>query len=128
METRTIVAHGGAMGGYTLFVADGIPAYCYNLLAMQVTCVRAPSALLPGRHEVRLSFRPDQDGGATVTLQADAGAVAEQKIPRLTPFVYEASDGFSVGVDAGSQVVRETHDAPAAAVELVQFQFPVAGR
>ena len=37
--------------------------------------------------------------------------------------MYEASDGFSAGVDQGSQVSPETVDAAPAPVTLLRFQY-----
>lgn len=124
-ETRVLAAHGGAMGGYSLFVDRGAVAYCYNLFAMQVTCVRAAAPLDAGRHTVKLSFRPQPDMSASVSLQVDGGAPVQGRVPRLTPMLYESSDGFSVGEDTGSSVVAETRDAQPRPVESVRFEFPV---
>ena len=114
------------MGGYSLYVKDGVPTYCYNLLGGEKTYVRSTSALAPGRHELALQFQPDGNGGAKVVIRADGAAVAEGSVPKLTPMMYEASDGFSVGVDQGSFVSPETMDAPAAPVALVRFEYAQA--
>ena len=121
--TRVLVAHGGAMGGYSLYVKDGVPTYCYNLLGDETTYVRSPGALKSGRHELALQFEPDNNGSANVVLLVDGVTRAEGVVPKLTPMMYEASDGFSVGVDQGSTVSPETIDALAAPVESVRFEF-----
>ncbi len=123
-QTRVLVAHGGAMGGYSLYVDRGTAAYCYNLLDLERTCLRVAGPLGAGRHVVSLRFRPAADGSAAVSLTVDGGTPAEERIPRLTPMMYEASDGFSVGTDTGSVVAPETADAPALPVESVRFEFP----
>ncbi len=56
-----IVAQGGRFGGWVLYVHDGKPAYCYNLLGVQQFKVHADTDLTPGDHQVRMEF--DYDGG-----------------------------------------------------------------
>jgi Sulfatase len=46
----TIIAQGGAFGGWALYVKDGAPRYCYNLLGLQRFYVGADSPLPPGEH------------------------------------------------------------------------------
>jgi arylsulfatase len=121
--TRVLVAHGGAMGGYSLYLKDGVPVYCYNLLGGHVTYVRGPRPLAPGRHELLLQFRPDSNGAASVTMQTDGAERVQGLIPKLTPMMYEASDGFSVGLDQGSPVSPETIGAAPAAVDSLRFEF-----
>jgi arylsulfatase len=121
--TRVLVAHGGAMGGYSLYVKDGAPVYCYNFLGGETSYVRGP-ALTPGRHELLLRFQPDGQGGAQVVMKVEGAGDVAGAIPRLTPMMYEASDGFSVGVDQGSNVSPETVDAAAAPVASLRFEFP----
>ena len=56
-----IVSQGGRFGGWALYVHDGKPAYCYNLLGVQLFKVYADTQLKPGDHQVRMEF--DYDGG-----------------------------------------------------------------
>lgn len=121
--TQVLVAHGGAMGGYSLYLQDGVAVYCYNLLGGDVTYVRGARPLPAGGHELQLQFRPDGKGAASVTLQVDGSAYAAGRIPQLTPMMYEASDGFSVGVDQGSPVSPETSDAAPVDVADLRFEF-----
>ena len=121
--TQVLVAHGGAMGGFSVYVKDRIPVYCYNLLGGDLSYVRGTDPLAPGRHELLVQFRPEGNGAATVTMQVDGADHAEGTIPKLTPIMYEASDGFSVGVDQGSPVSPETVDAVPAAVDALRFEF-----
>ena len=122
-DTRVLVAHGGAMGGYSVYLKAGVPVYCYNLLGGEMTYVRGTSALPAGRHELTVQFRPDSQGGATVTLAVDRATPAQGTIRKLSTFLYEASDGFSVGLDQGSPVSPETTGVAAAGVEALRFEF-----
>ena len=121
--TQVLVAHGGAMGGYSAYVKDGVLVYCYNLLGGDVTYLRGANPLSSGRHEVLIRFQPDGQGAATVTMQVDGSDYAQGRIPKLTPFMYEASDGFSVGLDQGSAVSPETTGATPGGVPELRFEY-----
>jgi arylsulfatase A-like enzyme len=125
-DTRVLVAHGGAMGGYSLYLRDGVPVYCYNLLGGEKTFVRGNAPLGAGRHELTTQFQPDAQGGATVTLSIDGTASTQGKVPKLTPMMYEASDGFSVGLDQGSSVSPETAGVAAADVAALRIEVAAA--
>ena len=56
------------------------------------------------------------------------GAAVEGSVPKLSPMMYEASDGFSVGIDQGSFVSPETINALAAPVALVRFEYAQASK
>jgi arylsulfatase len=119
--TQVLVAHGGAMGGYSLYIKEGVPVYCYNLLGGDLTYLRGKGPLPAGRHEVIVRFRPDGKGAANLTMQVDDANPTQGLITKLTPMMYEASDGFSVGLDQGSSVSPETVSAEPAAVREVRF-------
>jgi hypothetical protein len=51
-----IIAQGGAFGGWTLYMLDGKPAYCYNLFGAQRFKTYGDSAIEPGGHQVRVEF------------------------------------------------------------------------
>ncbi len=51
-----IVAQGGSIGGWSLYVKDGKPRYCYNLLGVQRFYVGSDRELPPGTHQVRMEF------------------------------------------------------------------------
>ena len=51
-----IIAQGGRFGGWALYVHEGRPAYCYNLLGVQQFTVYGDTELTPGDHQVRMEF------------------------------------------------------------------------
>ena len=57
-----IIAQGGRFGGWALYVHDGRPAYCYNLLGVQQFKIYADTALEAGDHQVRMEFAYDGGG------------------------------------------------------------------
>jgi hypothetical protein len=124
-ESRVLVAQGGAMGGFSVYLKDGVPVYCYNWFGAEHTYVRGPQALGPGRHVLRVKVMRKPDNSAEVSLMVDDQSVAQAVVPRLTPRLYEASDGFSVGVDQGSSVAPEAAGIEARSVESLRFRFEV---
>jgi hypothetical protein len=57
-----IIAQGGAFGGWALYLIDGVPRYCYNVLGLQRFTVVATAPVPSGTHQVRTEFTYD-DGG-----------------------------------------------------------------
>jgi hypothetical protein len=57
-----IVAQGGAFGGFSLYVKDGRPAYCYNLFGLQQFKVYGEEPTPAGEHQVRVEFTYDGGG------------------------------------------------------------------
>ncbi len=52
-----IVAHGGAFGGWSVYVTNGRPAYCYNLFGLQQFKAYGDAPLPGGDHQVRDDVR-----------------------------------------------------------------------
>ena len=57
-----IVAQGGAFGGWALYLNNGVPTHCYNLLGLNRVKAVATEPLNPGNHQVRIEFTYDGDG------------------------------------------------------------------
>ena len=102
-----IVAQGGNMGGWTLFVHEGKLKYCYNLLGIKQFCATADSELSAGKHQVRLEFQYDGLGvgkGGDVTLYVDGKRVGEGRVERTHPFTFSMDETLDVGKDVGEPV------------------------
>ena len=72
-----IIAQGGSIGGWSLYVKDGRLRYCYNLLGVQRFYVDSDRELPAGTHQVRMEFDYDGPGlgkGGTATLYLDGDA------------------------------------------------------
>ena len=105
-----IVVMGGDTNGWSLYLDEGKPTFCYNLAAIQLTYIRAPSALSPGRHAVRYEFekRGKEPFGAGVgRIFVDGKKVAEGTIEATTAFGYSLDETFDIGADKGSPVTDE---------------------
>jgi len=106
----TILAQAGRFGGWSLYMADGVPAYRYNFLGQESYTVSAPGPLPAGRHEIRFEFAYDGGGlgkGGTGTLFIDGEAVSSGRIERTQPIVFSADETADVGIDLATAVVEE---------------------
>jgi arylsulfatase len=95
-----IIAQGGAYAGWSLYVKDGKPTYCYNLLALQRFKIQGDSAIPPGEHQVRMEFSYDGGGlgkGGSVTLYLDGTQVGEGRVEGTVPMVFSGDETADVG-------------------------------
>ena len=103
------IAQGGAFGGWSLYLLEGRPTYCYNLFGITRTFVRGADPVAAGPHQVRAEFAYDGGlgGAATVTLFVDGEPVGDGRLERTTPLVYSYDETTDVGCDNGSTVSDE---------------------
>jgi arylsulfatase len=102
-----IVAQGGAFGGWSLYVKDGAPAYCYNLFGLQQFKVYGQEAIPPGDHQVRMEFAYDGGGlgkGGTATLYIDGTNVGEGRVEATVAMVFSGDETTDVGSDTATPV------------------------
>jgi len=102
-----IVAQGGAFAGWSLYLHEGRPAYCYNLLGMHRFTFRGETPVPAGRHTVRMVFTYDGGGlakGGTLALDVDGTQVAEGTLPATVPMLFAMDETCDVGSDSGSPV------------------------
>jgi len=102
-----IVAQGGNIGGWSLYVKGGKLKYCYNLLGIQQFYAESSGPLPPGEHQVRMEFAYVGGGlgkGGAVSLFVDGKKVGEGKVAATAAMVFSADDGCDVGEDSGSPV------------------------
>jgi arylsulfatase len=105
-----IVAQGGVAGGWSLYVKDQLPTYCYNFYGIDRYYVRGEQALTSGKHQVRMEFDYDGGGvakGGTVTLYLDGEPVGSGRVEQTEPFVFSADETLDIGCEAGSPVTTE---------------------
>ncbi len=114
--TGTIVAQGGAFGGWSLYLVDGRPMYCYNLFGLRRFKVGGADPVPAGEHQVRLEFRYDGGGlgkGGTATLYVDGTEAGSGRIDATVPMVFSADETADVGRDSGTPVTDDLHDGQA---------------
>jgi arylsulfatase len=106
-----IVAMAGDSSGWSLYLKDSVPTFCYNYPGPERTYVRAAAPLPPGAHAVRFVFEktgPEPMGaGGTARLFADDAQVAEGHIPRTCTVGYTMDETFDVGWDKGTPVSED---------------------
>src|SRR5215218_1168441 len=77
-----IIAQGGSVGGWSLYLKDGKPRYCYNLLGIQRFYVGSDTKVPAGTHQVRMEFDyhgPGLGKSGDVTLHLGGVKVGEGK-------------------------------------------------
>jgi arylsulfatase len=127
-----IVAQGGAFGGWSLYVHEGRPAYCYNLFGLQRFTVRGDGPLPGGEHQVRMEFAYDGGGvgkGGTATLFVDGAPVAEGRVDATVPMLFSADETTDVGSDSATPVSDDYGSRDSAftgRVEWVQLDIDAA--
>jgi len=102
-----IIAQGGAFAGWALYLLDGKPAYCHNLLSLARFKAYGDTAVPPGVHQVRMEFGYDGGGlakGGTITLYIDGNKVGDGRAEATVPMAYSADETCDLGRDTGSNV------------------------
>ncbi|MDR7098638.1 arylsulfatase [Lysobacter niabensis] len=102
-----IAAHGGHMGGWSLYAHDGTLKYHYNFLGLLRSEVTASSKLPAGKHQVRMEFAYDGGGlgkGAGITLYVDGAKVGEGRVARTHAYLFSMDETMDVGSEAGEPV------------------------
>jgi arylsulfatase len=109
-----LVAAGGIVGGYALFVKDGKPTYEYNYFTVERFKIAGKDALTAGKHTIRFEFKYDGGGvgkGGTGTLFVDGNEVARGRIDKTVLGRFSADETFDTGEDTGSPV-SDLYKAP----------------
>lgn len=105
-----IAAQGGLPGGWSLYVKDGRPRYCYNFYGVERFHIEGREPLPPGTHRVRMDFDYDGGGpakGGTVHLFIDEHEVGDGRVGRTQPLPFASDEPFEIGSDAGSAVTPD---------------------
>jgi hypothetical protein len=104
-----IAAMGGITGGWSLYVKNGKPKYCYNFFGLQETLVEGSAVIPPGQHQVRMEFAYDGSGiakGGRVSLYVDGKKTGEGRVERTEPFAF-GEETCDVGHEGGSPVTGD---------------------
>ena len=102
-----IVAQGGRFGGWSLYLHDHKPAFCYNLYGVQQHKTHADTAVPAGDHQVRLEFDYDGGGlaeGGTVTLYLDGNPIGHGRVDATQPMIFSGDETTDVGRDCATPV------------------------
>ena len=102
-----LVAAGGVVGGYALFVKDGKPVYEYNWFSQERYRVTSSDPLPAGKSVIRVEFKYDGNGvgkGGTVTLFVNGKKVGEGRVDKTILGRFSADETFDTGLDTGTPV------------------------
>ncbi|MET0595470.1 MAG: arylsulfatase, partial [Polyangiaceae bacterium] len=119
-----ITVMGGDTNGWSLYLKNGKPTFCYNLAAIEYTYIRGDRPLSPGRHEVRYEFekrgKEPFGAGGIGRLFVDGESVAQGEIPHTVAFGYSLDETFDIGCDKGAPVTPEYRPLAAFTGKIVQ--------
>jgi arylsulfatase len=105
-----LIAQGGSFGGWSLYLLEGRPVYCYNLFGVRRSIVSGESAIDAGAHQVRMEFTYDGGGlgrGGDVMLFVDGQAVGHGRVDQTQPMVFSADETTDVGSDSATPVSED---------------------
>ncbi|WP_026059665.1 arylsulfatase [Microbacterium yannicii] len=105
--TGVVIAQGGAFGGWSLYLHEGRPAFCYNLCGIELTKIYADRTVEAGEHQLRMEFAYDGGGlakGGTVSLYVDGQSAGGGRIERTQPMVFSADETTDLGADSATPV------------------------
>jgi arylsulfatase A-like enzyme len=102
-----LIAQGGAYAGWSLYLHEGRPAYCYNFFGLQRFKVAGEAVVPPGEHQLRMEFAYDGGGlgkGGDVTLYLDGQQVGQGRVEHTVPMVFSADETTDLGLDSATPV------------------------
>jgi arylsulfatase A-like enzyme len=102
-----IVAQGGAYAGWSLYLHEGRPAYCYNFFGLQRFKLYGDKPVPAGEHQIRMEFAYDGGGlakGGDVTLYVDGEKVGEGRVEHTVPMLFSADETTDLGRDSATPV------------------------
>jgi len=105
-----IIAMGGLTGGFTLYVKNGKPKYCYSFFGLNLFFVEGDSVVPSGKHQLRVEFAYDGGGvakGGNVTLYVDGRKTGAGRVERTEPALFSADETCDIGTKHGSAVTTD---------------------
>jgi hypothetical protein len=102
-----IIAQGGAFSGWSLYLRDGVPTYCYNLFGLNRVKIGGTDPVSPGNHQVRVEFAYHGGGlakGADVAVYVDGQPVGNGRLNASIPMLFSGDETCDVGEDTASPV------------------------
>jgi arylsulfatase len=101
-----ILCQGGDFGGWTFYIAEGIPVFTYNFVGLQLFTITATEKIPAGKH--RLSFDLAYDGGRGAggkgTILLDGRKIGEGRIERTNASSFGIDETADVGEDQNTPV------------------------
>ncbi|WP_460796603.1 arylsulfatase [Microbacterium sp. GXF0217] len=104
---------GGAGGGLTCFLLDGVLTYEYNLFLVQRTTIASSEPVAAGDVTIEVDttyVEPRPGGPLSVTLRVDGAEVGSGVVPVSAPLLFSANDCLDIGRAYGGAVSRAYSD------------------
>ncbi len=108
-----LYALGGAGGGLTLYVEDGILKYEYNLFILMRTKIQAQRKLPAGpvTIEIETAFAEPRPGGPlNIVITVNGEEFASGTVPISVPLLFTANDCLDIGTCLGGRVSLDCYD------------------
>jgi len=103
-----LVAQGSLLGGWSLYVKDGLLRYVHNLAGAEEHRVTSDVVLTPGPHTLGFRFARTGEHQGTGTLLVDGAPVGGAEIPRFTPTRFSLTGaGLTCGRNPGLAVTDD---------------------
>jgi len=105
-----IIAQGGRFAGWSLYMKNGYPVFCYNWFNRQHYYIGSREQLNAGKHFIHFEFIYDGGGigkGGTGILYADDHEIGQGRIENTIPFLFSADDFMDIGKDSGAPVTDD---------------------
>jgi arylsulfatase A-like enzyme len=102
-----IIAQGGEFAGWCVYLHEGKPAFCHNLLGAMRFKIYGDAPVPAGKHQVRMEFAYDGGGlakGGNVTLYVDGAKTGEGRVDATIPMIYSADETCDLAADTGTPV------------------------
>ena len=109
-----LLCQGSGMGGYALYIKDGMLTYAHNYVGRTIYQVVSAAPTPEGRHQLRFEFevtgQPDIPHGKGTPgrgqLYVDGKLVGDAEIPVTTPIIFNPG-GLTCGANPGLPVTPE---------------------
>lgn len=109
------MTEGGRFGGIGFYLLKGKPVFVHNFIDMERTRWEGKEALTPGKHTIAYDFKYDGGGagkGGLGVITVDGKEVANKRIERTTPYIFQWDETFDIGVDTGTPIDDNDYQVP----------------
>jgi arylsulfatase len=121
-----IVTSGGRFAGFGLYLLEGKPVFCWNLLDLERIKWEGSQPLAPGQHTIEFDSKYLGLGAATMafnnfsgigqpadtTFKVDGKVVATKKMEKTIPIILQWDESFDVGSDTITGVNDADYQPP----------------
>ena len=123
-----LVAAGGLVGGYALYVKGRRPIYEYNWFSQAHYKVTSSEPLPEGPAAIRVEFLSDGGvgKGGKIVLYVNGKKVGEGRVEKTVPGRFSADETFDIGMDTGSPVSTDYKSPNAFTGKIKQVTFDLA--